>query len=93
MRVAAATQMDAHAALGDLVVGYKVHATLDNNTRPWHRSRDGQRYYLDPAPDQKGMAQCPHPPDEAADPSERPVGTPRTAWNCRCYLTPILRDA
>jgi hypothetical protein len=92
MRVAAATQMEAHAALGDLVIGYTIHATLDANTRPWHRARDKQQYFIDPTPDQKGPMQMPHPPDEAADPAERPPGAPRTAWNCRCFLVPILRD-
>ena len=92
MRVAAATQWEAHAALGDLVVGYTVHATLDSNTRPWHRARDGQEYFIDPGPGQKGPLQMPHPPDEAADPTERPAGTPWTAWNCRCFLVPRLRE-
>src|SRR5262249_16989651 len=35
-----------------------------------------------PKSGQKGFAQMPHPPEEAADASERPPGTPRTAWNC-----------
>jgi SPP1 gp7 family putative phage head morphogenesis protein len=92
LRVAQRVQMDAHDQLGDLVIGYQVRATLDANTRPWHRERDGAKYYLDPGPGQKGMAQCPQPPDEAADPAERPAGAPATAWNCRCLLIPILRD-
>lgn len=92
LRVATAIQMDAHRQLGDMVIGYQVRATLDQNTRPWHRERDGTVYYLDPGPGQKGMAQCPHPPDEAADPTERPADAPATAWNCRCWLSPVLRD-
>lgn len=92
LRVAAAMQMQAHEQLGDLVIGYQVHATLDRNTRPWHRERNGTIYYLLPAPGQKGPEQMPHPPEEAADPRERPAGTPQTAWNCRCWLSPVLRD-
>lgn len=84
MAVAHRTQMDTADGLGDLVVGYQVHATLDQFTRPLHRARDGQIYYREPGPGQKGMDECPHPPQEAD-------GT--TAWNCRCFLTPVLRAA
>lgn len=83
LRVAAAMQMEAHEQLGDLVIGYQIHATLDKHTRRWHRERDGTIYYLRPRPNQKGPEQMPHPPDEAADPRERPPGTPQTAYNCR----------
>lgn len=91
LRVAAAMQMDCHRQLGDLVIGYTVHSAFSTWTRPWHRERSGTAYYLDPAPGQKGMRQCPHPPQEAEDPAERPAGAPQTAWNCLCWLTPILR--
>lgn len=91
LRVAAAVQMDAHEGLGDLVVGYQIHATLDKNTRAWHAKRDGTHYYARPVGDQKGYHQLPHPPEEAEDPNERPAGTPHTAWNCRCFVTPLLR--
>jgi len=91
VQVAHRAQMDCHQALGGLLVGYQIRATLDQHTRPWHAARSGTIYYLDPAPGQKGMAQCPHPPLEAEDPNERPPGTPRTAWACRCYLAPVLR--
>lgn len=73
MRVAAQVQMDAHAGLGDLVVGYQVHATLDERTRPEHRARDGTIYYAEPRAGQLGYGQMPRPPMEAD-------GTP--AWNC-----------
>lgn len=92
LRVAQAGRMQAHEALGDLVAGYTVHATLDKNTRAWHRARDGATYWARPAPGQKGYAQRPDPPDEPPDPGERPPGTPATAFNCRCYLVPVLRD-
>ncbi|HYE19208.1 MAG TPA: minor capsid protein, partial [Tepidisphaeraceae bacterium] len=82
VQVAHRAQMDCHQALGGLLVGYQIRATLDQHTRPWHAARSGTIYYLDPAPGQKGMAQCPHPPLEAEDPNERPPGAPKTSWNC-----------
>lgn len=82
LRVAASVQMQAHEQLGDLVIGYRIHATLDDRTRPEHRERDGTVYYRDPGPGQKGMGEMPRPPMEAD-------GTP--AFNCRCFLTPVLR--
>lgn len=91
MRIAHETQMDMFDQLGDLVVGYQVHAQLDQNTRPWHAARNGTIYYNEPKPGQKGPAQMPNPPMEAEDPRERPAGAPRTAWNCRCFLSPVLR--
>lgn len=84
MAVAHQTQMETAHQLGDLVVGYQVHATLDQWTRPEHRHRDGTIYYKDPGPGQKGMNECPHPPLEADG---------KCAWNCRCYLTPVLAPA
>jgi len=83
MHVAGQIQMDAYRGLGDLVIGYQVHATLDLVTRPWHASRHGQTYYTNPRPGQKGMRQMPHPPVEPEDPTERPVGEPQVAPNCR----------
>ncbi len=81
LRVAAAVQMDAHETLGELVVGYTVRASIDKNTRWWHAKRDGTTYYRDPAPGQKSYHQMPHPPEEAADPAERPIGTPQLSFN------------
>ncbi len=91
LRVAGASQMVAHKSLGSLVVGYQVHATIDEVTRWWHAKRNEQIYYLDPGPGQLSTYQCPHPPDEAADAAERPPKAPATAPNCRCYLSPVLR--
>lgn len=82
MQVAHSAQMQAHEQLGDLVIGYQVHATKDVNTRPEHRARDGTIYYREPSRGQKGLDECPHPPLEAD-------GT--MAWNCRCWLSPVLR--
>lgn len=92
MQLAHRVQMDAHAGLGDMVIGYTIHSAKSPNSRWWHRERDGTRYFLEPGPGQKGMDQCPHPPLEAEDPSERPAGTPHLAFNCLCWLSPILSD-
>lgn len=91
LNLAHEVQHKAHEQLGDLKDGYQVHATLDQHTRPWHALRNGTIYYDEPAPTQKGPEQRPNPPFEAADPSERPAGTPQLAHNCRCYLTPVLK--
>lgn len=81
LHAANAAQLDAWEGLGDMVDGYTVHATLDQYTRPAHRARDGTRYYLHPRPGQKGLGDMPRPPLEADG---------SIAWNCRCFLTPIL---
>lgn len=90
MRVAGEAQMNAYRQLGDLVVGYAVRATLDSHTRPWHAARNGTIYYLKPRAGQKGPYQMPHPPMEPDDPSERPAKAPKIAFNCRCFVTPVL---
>lgn len=90
MRVAHEVQMAAYDQLGDLVIGYQIHATKDGNTRHWHRDRDGTIYYKEPKPGQKGLFQMPRPPMEAPDPAERPANTPHVAPNCRCYMTPVM---
>jgi len=90
IHVAHEAQMEQHEALGDLVVGYQIHSALTQHTRSWHAHRHGTAYYRDPARGQKGFAQMPRPPLEAEDPSERPAGAPRVAWNCLCLLVPIL---
>lgn len=92
MRVAQDSQMRCHDQLGDLVVGYQVHATLDQHTRPWHAARSGRVYYLHPRPGQPGPDQQPNPPEEPRDPRERPAKAPQIAYNCRCYLSPVLRE-
>lgn len=65
----------------DLIIGYQVNAVLDQATRPEHRKRDGQRFYFRPQAGQRPMNECPHPPREADG---------SLAFNCRCFLTPIL---
>lgn len=81
MRVAHESQMRAWDGLGTMCVGFQVHATLDGHTRPWHAARSGRVYYKEPAEGQPGQAQMPRPPMEADDPSQRPAGTPRVAFN------------
>lgn len=81
MAIAHDSQMQAHAAVDDLIIGYKIIATLDSKTRPEHRKRNGTIYYKQPKAGQKGLDQMPDPPREAD-------GT--LAWNCRCILSPVL---
>lgn len=88
--IAGATQMEAQKPLDDLIIGWRVFATLDENTRPPHRFRNGTIYHKNPAPGQKGLRQMPHPPMEAEDPDERPPGAPQLAKHCRCGLSPVL---
>ncbi len=47
LRIAHATNMAAHEALGELVIGYQMHATLDSRTRPAHAARDGLTWRKD----------------------------------------------
>lgn len=92
LHVAHESQMETWAQLGDLVIGYEIHATLSPcpPSRKWHQARSGTIYYANPRLGQKGYFQMPRPPLEADDPAERPAGTPRTAFNCKCYNTPVL---
>lgn len=92
MRVAHEAQMEAWDGLGDLLVGYQVHAQRDRHTRPWHAERDGTVYYRRPAAGQLGLDRMPRPPLESPDPRDRPPKAPRVAPNCRCFLTPVLRS-
>lgn len=84
LAVAHDSQQAANDALADLIEGWQVHATLDQNTRPKHRERNGRIYYLHPQPGQAGLDQKPDPPREADG---------EVAWNCRCYVSPVLRPA
>lgn len=82
VRIGHALQMHAHDQLGDLVIGFEIHAVHGNpNSRWWHLKRSGTIYYRNPQPGQKGYHQMPRPPEEAPDPAERPAGTPQTAYN------------
>ena len=80
-RVASMTRMETYEELGDLAVGYQIHATMDSHTRPHHAARSGQIYYKQPKPGQLGLDKMPQPPHE-------PDGS--VAFNCRCYITPVM---
>jgi SPP1 gp7 family putative phage head morphogenesis protein len=80
--VAHEAERDVYRGLeGDLISGYTVRAVLDSRTRPEHRKRDGRQFFVRPGPGQRPMSECPHPPREADG---------SWAFNCRCFLTPIL---
>ncbi len=81
MRIAHSVQHIAWKGMGDLVIGYQIHATLDQNTRPAHAARNGTIYYADPKQGQLGYDKMPHPPLEADG---------SIAWNCRCHNSPVL---
>jgi len=81
MRVAHEARMTAYDGLGDLVIGYQIHATMDWRVRPHHAARNGTVYLKNPKPGQPSTAHMPRPPLEED-------GT--VAHNCRCYLTPVL---
>lgn len=81
MRVAHAARLQAFDDLGDMVIGYQIHATMDWRVRPHHAARNGNIYYKNPGAGQLSVAEMPHPPIEED-------GT--VAFNCRCYLTPVF---
>lgn len=80
--VAHQAELDVYKGLeNDVIAGYTVRAVLDARTRPEHRARDGQQFWCRPAGAQKGLSEMPRPPRESD-------GT--FAFNCRCWLEPIL---
>lgn len=81
MRVAHAARLSAFDDLGDMVIGYQIHATMDWRVRPHHAARNGNIYYKNPGAGQLSVAEMPQPPIEED-------GT--VAFNCRCYLTPVF---
>ena len=81
MRIAHATRMEAYENMGDMVVGYQIHATMDTRVRPEHAARSGTIYYKKPVMGQLGLDKMPQPPLEED-------GT--VAHNCRCWITPVL---
>jgi SPP1 gp7 family putative phage head morphogenesis protein len=81
IRVAHEARFAAYEQLGEFVEGYQIHAVLDSRTRPEHRRRDGTIYWRNPKPGQRSMAEMPRPPMEADG---------SIAFNCRCWLSPVL---
>ena len=47
LRIANTMQRESYKDLGDLVIGFQILATLDQNTRPEHALRHGTIYYND----------------------------------------------
>ena len=84
VRVAHELEFESYEGMGaELVVGYQVHSALAETTRPEHRRRHLTMYFREARPGEKGMDEMPRPPLEADG---------SVAWNCLCYLTPILND-
>ena len=81
-RVAMETRMNSYEKLGDMVIGYQIHATMDQNTRPEHAARSGTVYYKSPKAGDPSIRQMPRPPIESDG---------SVAFNCRCWLTPVLK--
>lgn len=83
IRVATESNLMAYDELGDAVLGFMIHAVLDERTRPQHRIRNGWVYYKEPEEGQRSIQDMPKPPIE-------PDGS--VAWNCRCYLSPVFAN-
>lgn len=82
MRIAHTIQFENWEALGPAIVtGYKIHCVHDEVTRPEHLKRDQTEYFREPKGEQLGFDKMPKPPLEADG---------SVAFNCRCWLTPIL---
>jgi SPP1 gp7 family putative phage head morphogenesis protein len=81
-RIAHESRMETYEKLGDLVIGYQIHATMDSRVRPHHAARSGTVYYKNPQPHQLGIQHMPRPPIDED-------GT--VAHNCRCWITPVLK--
>lgn len=83
LRVATESNFAAYEELGDAVVGYQLHAVLDERTRPLHRIRNGWVFYKHPENGQRDVKDMPHPPVESDG---------SISWNCRCWIAPIFAD-
>lgn len=84
IRMSTESTLEMYEGMGDLVIGYQIHALLDWRTRPHHAARHGTIYYRDPAPNQPSMKDMPRPPiDEDGS----------VAYNCRCSLSAVFRPS
>ena len=83
-------QMTAWDELGDMVIGYELHHPPNPGERWWHVDRDKNVYYKEPQAGQLGLFDMPRPPLEPLNPEARPAGTPAVAFNCLCYISPLL---
>lgn len=66
------------------LVGFQIHGILDDRIRPAHRERNGTVYYKTPQYGNEGFGEMPNPPLEADG---------SVAWNCRCWLSPIVASS
>lgn len=84
IRMSTESTLQMYEGMGDLIIGYQIHALLDWRTRPHHAARHGTIYYRDPAPNQPSMRDMPRPPiDEDGS----------VAYNCRCSLSAVFRPS
>lgn len=84
IRMSTESTLQMYEGMGDLIIGYQIHALLDWRTRPHHAARHGTIYYRDPAPNQPSMRDMPRPPIDED-------GT--VAYNCRCSLSAVFRPS
>lgn len=80
LQVATQTQIAVSEQIPELVAGYELNTVLDDRVRPEHRAMHGRKFYRVPNRGQRGLDQCPQPP----------IWNGQVAWNCRCFLIPIL---
>lgn len=84
IRMSTESTLGMYEGMGDLVIGYQIHALLDWRTRPHHAARHGTIYYREPKPNQPSMKDMPRPPiDEDGS----------VAYNCRCSLSAVFRPS
>lgn len=84
--------MESYQKLGKMLIGFQLHThPPDPGSRWWHLKRRFNKYYFKPKEGQLGMGAMPNPPFEPLDPSLRPAKEPFCAYNCRCWLKPIVR--
>jgi hypothetical protein len=73
-----------------MVIGFQIHAVIDHRTWPWHAARSDTVYFEEPRGNELGLDRMPHPPEESPNLRDRAAGTPQIAYNCRCFLSPVL---
>lgn len=78
----AKTTRKAFDSLPTDLIGFQVHGIMDNRIRPAHKERNGTIYYKKPRYENPGFDEMPNPPYEADG---------SIAWNCRCWLTPVMK--
>lgn len=80
LQVATSTQLAVSEQVPELVAGYELNTVLDERVRPEHRAAHGRRFYRVPKKGQRPLSDCPQPP----------IWDGQVAWNCRCFLIPII---